>query len=94
MITDHERIRTALGPYVLGALSHEEETEVDVHLATCAECRAELDELQPAAALLAEARDLAGDGAAPAAAGAGVLYAGRQSCCHTVLATPEAYVPG
>lgn len=65
MSPDHERLRTALGPYLLDALDQAETTEIDVHLATCAECRDELDELQPAAALLAEARDLA-----PAGAGA------------------------
>lgn len=70
MSPDHERLRTALGPYLLGALDRAETAEVDVHLATCAECRDELDELQPAAALLAEARDLAPAGAG-AAAGAG-----------------------
>jgi len=64
---DHERLRTALGPYLLGALDQAETTELDVHLATCADCRAELDELRPAAALLAEARDLAPSGADPRA---------------------------
>ncbi|GAA4678644.1 anti-sigma factor family protein [Nocardioides nanhaiensis] len=80
MSPDHERLRTALGPFLLGALDQAEATEVDVHLATCADCRAELDELQPAAALLAEARDLAphavaGAEAAPPTLGVRVLAA-------------------
>jgi hypothetical protein len=41
-----EHDRTQLGAYALGALEPAEVQEVDVHLATCAECRAELAELE------------------------------------------------
>jgi putative zinc finger protein len=38
---------TSLGAYVLGALDEQERDRVDVHLADCAECRAELESLMP-----------------------------------------------
>jgi hypothetical protein len=41
-----EHDRTQLGAYALGALEPSEAQEVDEHLATCAECRAELAELE------------------------------------------------
>ena len=41
-----EHDRTQLGAYALGALEPAEVQEVDEHLATCAECRAELAELE------------------------------------------------
>jgi len=41
-----EHDRTQLGAYALGALEPDEVHEVDEHLATCAECRTELAELQ------------------------------------------------
>jgi anti-sigma factor RsiW len=40
-----EESKVALGAYVLDALDAHERAEVDVHLRTCAECRAELAEL-------------------------------------------------
>ncbi|TDW54813.1 anti-sigma factor family protein [Kribbella pratensis] len=43
-MTEHDR--TQLGAYALGALEPGEVAEVDEHLATCAECRAELAELE------------------------------------------------
>ncbi|MEV4267248.1 zf-HC2 domain-containing protein [Kribbella sp. NPDC049584] len=43
-MTEHDR--TQLGAYALGALEPGEVAEVDAHLATCAECRAELAELE------------------------------------------------
>ena len=42
----NEHDRTQLGAYALGALEPGEVAEVDEHLATCAECRAELAELE------------------------------------------------
>lgn len=42
----NEHDRTQLGAYALGALEPSEVAEVDEHLATCAECRAELAELE------------------------------------------------
>ncbi|WUJ71237.1 zf-HC2 domain-containing protein [Kribbella soli] len=42
----NEHDRTQLGAYALGALEPGEIAEVDEHLATCAECRAELAELE------------------------------------------------
>ena len=41
-----EHDRTQLGAYALGALEPAEIQDVDEHLATCAECRAELAELE------------------------------------------------
>jgi hypothetical protein len=41
-----EHDRSQLGAYALGALDPDEVREVDEHLATCAECRAELAELE------------------------------------------------
>jgi hypothetical protein len=42
----NEHDRSQLGAYALGALEADEVREVDEHLATCAECRAELAELE------------------------------------------------
>lgn len=63
---DHEKLRTDLGAYVLGALPADEAAVLEAHLATCAGCRAERDDLLPVAAVLGELR---GDdrGAAPPA---------------------------
>lgn len=41
-----EHDRSQLGAYALGALDPDEAREVDAHLATCHECRAELAELE------------------------------------------------
>ncbi|MET9274573.1 zf-HC2 domain-containing protein [Kribbella sp. NPDC003557] len=49
-----EHDRTQLGAYALGALEPAEAAAVDEHLATCAECRAELAEL-------AELKDFLGE---------------------------------
>ena len=46
---DHEKLRTDLGAYVLGALPADEAAVLEAHLATCAGCRAERDDLLPAA---------------------------------------------
>src|SRR5262249_12853653 len=45
-------IRHALGVYVLGAIDPGERTQVDEHLATCADCREELASLAGLPALL------------------------------------------
>lgn len=55
-MTDHEQLRISLGAYVLGGLADDEAADVEAHLVTCAECRAELDELVPPARVLAELR--------------------------------------
>lgn len=52
MTGNHEQIRLDLGAYVLGGLSAEEARDVEAHLATCAECRAELASIEALPALL------------------------------------------
>lgn len=68
--------RTALGAYVLGALDLDEHQQVRAHLADCAQCRAEYDQLAGVPSLLATvtpeqaeqvAADLAGDRPVPQA---------------------------
>ncbi|MEV5962239.1 zf-HC2 domain-containing protein [Kribbella sp. NPDC051952] len=49
-----EHDRTQLGAYALGALEPAEAREVDEHLATCAECRAEVAELEEMKEFLGE----------------------------------------
>jgi hypothetical protein len=49
-----EHDRTQLGAYALGALEPDEVREVDEHLATCAECRTELAELEEMKEFLGE----------------------------------------
>lgn len=56
MSEEHTRLRESLGAFALGQLSAGEAAEVERHLASCAECRGELAELAPAAAVLREAR--------------------------------------
>lgn len=56
-MTEHETLRTSLGAYVLGGLPEDEAVALEAHLAGCAGCRAELDELVGPARLLAELRD-------------------------------------
>jgi anti-sigma factor RsiW len=38
---------SSLGAYVVGALDDAERAQVDAHLATCADCRDELERLMP-----------------------------------------------
>lgn len=52
-MTDHQWTELA-APYALGALDAEERARFEVHLATCAECRAEVQSLREVAGLLAE----------------------------------------
>jgi hypothetical protein len=49
---DHERWQDAAGSYVLGAMADEERASFEAHLQTCAECRAEVEELGLAAEAL------------------------------------------
>jgi anti-sigma-K factor RskA len=51
----HDDVQAALAAEALGALDGDEREQVHAHLAGCPECRAELEELREAAALLAHA---------------------------------------
>ena len=51
---EHEKLRMDLGAYVLGALPDDETAVLEAHLGTCAGCRAERDDLLPAATVLGE----------------------------------------
>lgn len=53
----HRNVREDLGAYALGQLSGDRWREVHQHLAVCATCRAELDEIAPVAGLLGVTRD-------------------------------------
>ena len=53
---DHQELRVLLGGYVLDQLAPVERRRLEAHLATCAECRAELDGLLPVASGLAAVR--------------------------------------
>ena len=44
---EHRELREMLGAFVLGGLTAAEEVEVREHLATCRDCRAELDLISP-----------------------------------------------
>ena len=54
---DHERHSEDLGAYLLGALPELEAQMVERHIVGCAECKAELERLQPAADVLPHAVD-------------------------------------
>jgi anti-sigma-K factor RskA len=49
---DHTTYRDEVGAYLLGALTDAERSAFEAHLATCPECRHELERLRPAADLL------------------------------------------
>ena len=51
-MTGHEPWADAAGAYVLGAMTPDERTAFEGHLATCASCQADVDELRPAAEVL------------------------------------------
>jgi anti-sigma-K factor RskA len=51
-MTDHERWEDAAGSYVLNALTEDETRDYEAHLATCPECRSEVNELRVAAEAL------------------------------------------
>lgn len=57
---EHHELRVSLGAYVLGGLPSQEVQQVEAHLATCAECRAELDQLRPMASALSDVRRAGG----------------------------------
>jgi anti-sigma-K factor RskA len=52
MTADHDRWADAAGAYVLDAMPARERQDFESHLATCATCQAEVDELRPAAEAL------------------------------------------
>jgi anti-sigma-K factor RskA len=51
-VADHSRWADSAGAYVLGAMAPREREEFETHLATCAACREDVDELRPAAEAL------------------------------------------
>jgi anti-sigma-K factor RskA len=51
-VSGHERWADAAGAYVLEAMPADEREAFEAHLATCAACREEVEELRPAAAAL------------------------------------------
>ena len=55
MSPTHDELRELTGAYVLGMLSHAERERFEVHLATCADCAREVEELSLAAAALPHA---------------------------------------
>jgi hypothetical protein len=55
---EHARVAPALGAYAAGALEPAEAAEVEAHLAACAACRAEADQLSRAAAWLGTGQEL------------------------------------
>jgi hypothetical protein len=52
MDRDHTTYREEIGAYLLGALTDDEREAFERHLDDCVECRAELEELRPAATAL------------------------------------------
>ncbi|MGW9026254.1 zf-HC2 domain-containing protein [Streptomyces sp. NPDC055722] len=70
MSAEHDALRLALGGYVLGTLPPAEMEQVRVHLAECAECRAEHTQLTGLPALLATVTEAEASGqTVPAADG-------------------------
>lgn len=53
----HEEIKGLIAPYVLGAVSPDEEARVEAHLRTCDVCRTEAESFDPVKASLASAVD-------------------------------------
>ena len=51
-MTEHVRFNEDIAAYLLGALDESERTGFERHLATCDECREELERLRPAAEML------------------------------------------
>ena len=54
--SEHQDLRAALGAYLLDGLPDDEALRLEAHLATCPDCRAELEELRPVVAALTELR--------------------------------------
>jgi hypothetical protein len=69
MSAEHDVLRLVLGGYVLGTLSPAEMEQAQAHLAECAECRAEHDQLAGLPALLATVTAAEAAGQAVPAAG-------------------------
>jgi anti-sigma factor RsiW len=56
-VTDHERHKEDAGAYLLGALEPAEQSAFERHMASCHECRAEVDRLRAAADALPRSVD-------------------------------------
>src|SRR5215216_2082972 len=52
---EHYRDREQIGAFLLGKLTGEERTALQAHLNSCSVCQAEVRELEPAVAALADA---------------------------------------
>lgn len=80
-MNEHERLRVDLGAYVLGQLDEESTARLEQHLDGCDRCTAELGELTPVAAALADlrVRPAASPGEPPAALGDRVVGAVEQA---------------
>ncbi|WP_432976451.1 zf-HC2 domain-containing protein [Dactylosporangium sp. CA-233914] len=52
MTADHDAVRRLLGAYVLGGLDTTDQTTLDAHLSSCAQCRAEVGRLASVPELL------------------------------------------
>jgi len=61
MVDEHQRLRVRLGAYALGAVDGAERDMVARHVATCAECRAELVQLRRVADRLSLLRERPAD---------------------------------
>ena len=57
MDRDHTTYREEIGAYLLGALTDDERDAFEQHLEDCVECRAEIEQLRPAAAALPRSVD-------------------------------------
>lgn len=57
MVVNHDELKSLIAPYVLGAVSAEEEREVRSHVMSCEECMREAESFSGAAAALALAVD-------------------------------------
>lgn len=65
-MTGHDELRHLLGGYVLGGLAPEDRTRLEAHLATCDECRNELNRFAPLPGLLRQAEAMPALEPAPA----------------------------
>ena len=86
---EHERLRADLAGYVLGGLTLPEQHAVEVHLAGCPACQAELAELDPLPVLLDLARPV---GATPPTA-APVSTTAEPARAHAPTPVPAATDP-
>lgn len=67
-MSGHDDLRTLLGAYVLGGLDATGRQSLQAHLATCAECRAELATFAPLPKLLRRAQTAVGPASGPSPA--------------------------